>query len=48
MNPTHTQSQAIARLNAIRNAEGWKRQPSALDSVVQSLPKWEVRYANPR
>lgn len=42
MNPTLTQSKALARLNAIRNDEGWKRQPSVLDSVVQSLPKWEV------
>lgn len=45
MSSTLTQSQAMARLNSIRNAEGWKRQPSALDSVVQSLPKWEVSNA---
>lgn len=43
MTPTLTQSQAIARLNAIRTTDGWKRPETAVDALVKRLPKWEGR-----
>lgn len=43
LSQTISQSLAIARLNAIRNAEGWKRPETQIDALVKLLPKWEVR-----
>lgn len=45
LSQTIAQSVAMGRLNAIRNAEGWKRPETQIDALVKRMPKWEVGYA---